>query len=559
MSQTMHIMHKDVRRLRWLLTLGLAVLAVRVFFVVNGAIAADESVATGLLLQQMWSTVQIVELLLSALIVAHLVLEEPLVGYTPFWLTRPYSRAALLSAKLLFAAIALIALPLIADLVTMALFSAGPRALVGAGTTAALGYASWMLTLMVLAALTPSLATFVLAALGVAAAVSMLPAALIGFTNIWTGPPGYTRPAGPDATPIVVMIATYLCVAFSVVVYQYHHRRWRVAAGLAVAGLAATVVVTTFWPWSFARSEQVRAGAWASSVAVAHDPSWGTKVSDVVNVSRQMGVRWRRVSARYVVSGLPPQMTVQSTGIRSRLRFPDGSALESGDRGYFGWNFSPAAAEAALGTRVLVTHDFDRPAEWSPIITVRDRELMPHRGRSGRLDADIDVRVMQMRVVASLPLRPGASVDRGTSRLEIAAVQQGADGSNVVVRRWRVQSPLSVEPNLEEYFALRSRSRGEALMGGVDNSWRLGRRPNAAVLLLGVPFAMIGTPLPFVFVSEGFSVGTLYLRFPGTGFGIPKDLDISSFKDAELVVLETAPAGLVTRRLTIDPFEVPAK
>ena len=267
-------------------------------------------------------------------------------------------------------------------------------------------------------------------------------------------------------------------------------------------------------------------------------------MSDVVNVSRQMGERWRRVSARYIVSGLPPQMTVQSTGIRSRLQFPDGSALESGERGGFGWNFSRAAAEAVLGTRLLVTHDFDRPAEWSSMITVRDRELMPYRGRSGRLDADIDIRVMQMREVATVPLMPGVSVDRGTSRLEISAVQRAADSLSVVIRRWRVEPAFAADPLLEQYFALRRRSSGEALMGGVDNSWRLGGG---------------GGLIPLPVGSGGFSVGSLYLRFPGPGFGIPPDIDIASFDDAELVVLEVAPAGVVTRRLTIDPFVVPAK
>ena len=83
MSQMMHIVRKDVRRLRWLLVLGLVVLITRVALVVNGASAADESVATGLLLQQVWETMAIIELLLMAGIVAQLVLEEPLVGLTP--------------------------------------------------------------------------------------------------------------------------------------------------------------------------------------------------------------------------------------------------------------------------------------------------------------------------------------------------------------------------------------------------------------------------------------------------------------------------------------------
>ena len=542
MSQLMHILRKDVRRLRWLLALWLVLLIVRVLLAVNGAAAANESVAAGLLLQKLWDTMWVIELILGALIVTQLVHEEPLVGFTPFWLTRPYVRTVLLTEKLLFAAVVLIALPLIADLLMLSRFNAGPRALVRGSATAVLGDAIWMLSLMVLAVLTPSLAAFVLTALGIVAAVSTFVAVQVGFFSIWTEPTGYTRPAPPDATPIVVMIATYLCAAFSVVVYQYHRRRWRVAAGLAVAGLAATIISTTFWPWPFARSEEVRAGTWASSVAVAHDPSWGTKISDVVNVSRQMGERWRWVTARFTVSGLPPEMTVQSTGIRSRLQFPDGSALEGGGEGGFGSTFSLAAAEAVLGSRVLVTHDFDRPPEWSPMISVRDRELLPRRGQSGRLDADIDIHVMQMREVATVPLMPGVSVDRGTSRLDVTAVQLGVDSLNVVIQRWHVQSPLSVDPYVQEFFALRRRSTGEALMGGVDNSWQLGG--NGGLI-----------PLPV----GGFSVGLLYLRFPGPGYGIPNDLDIASFDDAELVVLEMAPAGVVTRRLTIDPFVVPAK
>jgi hypothetical protein len=541
MSQTMHILRKDVRRLRWLLALWLVLLTVRVLLAVNGAAAADESVATGLLLQRLWDTLWAIELILAALIVTQVVHEEPLVGFTAFWLTRPYVRTVLLGEKLLFASVVLIALPLIADLLMLSLFNAGPRALARAGATAVLGDALWMLSLMVLAVLTPSLAAFVLTALGIVAAAWTL-VAVAGFFSIWNEPAGYTPPAAPDATPVVVMIAMYLCAAFSVVVYQYHHRRWRVAAGLAVAGLAASVATATFWPWPFARGEQVRAGTWASSVAVAHDPSWGTRVSDVVNVSRQMGERWRRVSARFTVSGLPPQMAVQWTGIRSRLQFPDGSDLESAERGGSGWIFSRAAAEAALGARVLVTHDFDRPAEWSPMITVRDRELLPYRGRAGRLDADIDIHLMQMREVATVPLMPGVSVDRGTSRLDVRAVQLGVDSLNVVIQRWHVQSPLSVDPYVQEFFALRRRSTGEALMGGVDNSWQLGGGGGLMPLPVG-----------------GFSVGSLYLRFPGPGYGIPKDLDIASFDDAELVILEMAPAGVVTRRLTIDPFVVPAR
>jgi ABC-type transport system involved in multi-copper enzyme maturation permease subunit len=189
MSQTMHIMRKDLRRLRWLLALWLALLAASVVLAANGAAAAGASPATGLFLQQLWDTMEIVEALLTALIVAQLVHEEPLVGFTPFWLTRPYVRTVLLWEKLLFAAIAVIALPLIADLAMMSLFNAGPRALISAGATAALGDLVWMLSLMVLAVLTRSLSAFVLTALGIVATLWTLVALWSGFVSIWAGPP----------------------------------------------------------------------------------------------------------------------------------------------------------------------------------------------------------------------------------------------------------------------------------------------------------------------------------------------------------------------------------
>ena len=97
-------------------------------------------------------------------------------------------------------------------------------------------------------------------------------------------------------------------------------------------------------------------------------------------------------------------------------------------------------------------------------------------------------------------------------------------------------------------------------MGGVENGWQLNGRPNAPSMLFGtLPLIGNRNPLFFPFIDAGFSVGTSYLRFPGRGFGIVPNLDVASFDDAELVVLETVSAGVVTRHLTIDPFVVPAR
>ena len=181
------------------------------------------------------------------------------------------------------------------------------------------------------------------------------------------------------------------------IVYQYRHRRWRVAAGLAVAGLAATVVVPLLWPWSFARGEQIQPGTWAPNIAVVHDPSWKTKSSDVRNVSRPLREAWRQVSAHIELSGMPPQVLVRSVGIRSTLQFPDGTAVESSQSGGF-VTYNEPAAEAALGARILSSREVSEPRErWTPMITIREQDFVRHRGQSGRLEANIDLMATEMR------------------------------------------------------------------------------------------------------------------------------------------------------------------
>jgi hypothetical protein len=561
MNRTLHILRKDMRRLRWVLALWLAVLVARVMLTLNGAAAPDEAPETGLFFRELSAAIAMAELLMTALIVARLVHEDALVGYTAFWLTRPYDTGDLVRAKLLLAGGVLVALPVIADLTTMALLAAGPPALIRAGSTEAVGYITWMLSLMVIATLTPSLGVFVLTIVGIVAGTSMLLATMLGLAEVWMDDaPGYTPPGVPDATPGIVMLAVYLCAALAIIVYQYRHRRWRVAAGLAVAGLGATLLVTALWPWSFARAEEIRPAAWAEGAVAVHDSSWGTEVSDVERFGR--GTARRHVNARLTLSGTPPQVTLQSVGVRSRLQFDDGTSVESSQTGGFNSSFTTAAVEAALGdVAVLNPRDVVDPRQaWSPMITLTDEEFVRYRGRVGRLETNVDFHLLRTRELGTLPLTPGAALDDGVSRLEVMAIRRRPDSRDVIARRWRASSLMSTELPSQELFVLRHRARGEALMGGVETGWPMASRGNAAIGLFAMPFRMMGMDTSVSSSSGGgFSAGTMVLRFPGRGFGKAPHVDAAWYDEAELVVLETSPDGMVTRPLTIDPFAVPAE
>lgn len=560
MSQTMHVVRKDARRLRWVLVLFLAVLAARVFVSLNGAGVTGDPVRSGLVLQELSSAMVMMELLMTALIVARLVHEEPLVGFAAFWFTRPYDVADLVRAKLLFSAVILVGLPLVADLTTLALLDAGPQALVRAASTASVVYASSVLALMVIATLTPSLGVFVLTLLGIAAGTSMLLLSVVGLAPIWGSDETarYSPPGTPDATRGLVMLAVYLCAALGIVMYQYRHRRWRVATVLTVGGLAATLIVPVLWPWSFARGEEIRPGPWAADATIVHDPSWGTKMSDMTRFGR--GAPRREVGARVILSGTPPQVTVPQTGGRSRLQLADGTVIESGLRGGSATPFRADTVEAALGgVQVLAFREVYEQG-WTSMITLAEDEYTRHRGRSGRLEADVYFELQRTREVGSLPVTPGAALDDGVSRLEIIDVQRRSGGRDVVMRRWSTQSLLAAERSPDErLFALRHRSRREALMGGVETQWTTGRRGNAAIALLRLPFAMLGAGFGISGESAGggFSAGTTFLRFPGPGYGKAPPLDEAWFDQAELVVLHREWAGVLRRRLFIEKFIVP--
>ena len=208
MSQTLHIMRKDVRRLRWLLVLWVAVLAMRVVLSLSIVTSTDASLSGAFALRQLSSPIVTIELLMTSLIVVLLVHEEALAGFTAFWLTRPYDRGALVRAKLLLATVVLVALPLLADLTTMGLLKAGPVALMTAGSTAAVAYVGGTLSLLVAATLTPSFSAFALTVLGVVVGTLMLAGVRVGLASLWRADPySYIPPAVPDATPAVVMLA----------------------------------------------------------------------------------------------------------------------------------------------------------------------------------------------------------------------------------------------------------------------------------------------------------------------------------------------------------------
>jgi len=216
MLQTLHIFSKDVRSLRYEIGVTLAVAATFVFFQVTDSRFRD--LGTPLLL-----------VIAGWLLTVRVVHEEPLPGTRQFWLTRPYSRASLLAAKILFL-LAFIVLPkTIADLaITLHAGFSFSDLLPGLLCSQVLLFTLFAIPIAAIAAVTTNLAQAIVASLPL-----MFMLAISGGSAL--GPLDWVRHAA--------MALALAAAALSVVVFAYGTRRTTLARLLAgVLWIAAVVI-----------------------------------------------------------------------------------------------------------------------------------------------------------------------------------------------------------------------------------------------------------------------------------------------------------------------------
>ena len=572
MNQMMHILRKDFRHLRWLLVLWVVILITRVVLAAIGAGTAGATFPAMVVFRELSGVLSFVPTLMMALIIARLIHSEPLVGWNAFWLTRPYSSNALLSAKLLFLALVVVIAPLVADLVTMSSFHAGSRAQLAAAASFAFGHLTWALAACVVAALTPSLAAFVFAVIGSVVALVVTLLLLISVSFAVGGGQTVTGEAMIlfDPTPGFVATMVFVAGALAVVVYQYRYRRWKIALALAGAGLAVTLLLPGYWPWPFLRPESPDPGPWARNTQATQ-----------VTIDRRMALNTsrdvfdsgapprRRIHAFVQLTAKPAQFTSASVTVTGTLTLPDGTVLRSRQTDSFSreWGSTEglvlletkAPAHAALGD-VEVLNDVKkrRFEEWPVLLSLTTEEHARYRGQKGRFDGTLEFHMYQTRERGTMPLRDGAALDAGLSRIEVMRATSIEGGYRLVVRHWHVR-PLTAPNNRPSYeFFLRNRSARAAVALGSVDAWSgsfSGHSVGGRVASAALPGFSFGSS------PDAFEVQTQVLEFPwrvqGGYVGAATRLEPAWFDDAELVVLETAYAGTVTRSVSVPDFTIP--
>jgi hypothetical protein len=556
-----HVLNKDVRRLRWSIVGWCVLVLARTVIDTAGADMALGGIGPELGIGELSALISMLNVLLLALLVSRLVHDEPLVGRDAFWLTRPIAPGALLAAKLAFAALFFLVVPLAGSVASAAAFGMGAGDIARTIPVFVLNQVILVMVLMALAAVTPSLTRYVLAIVGVGAAFVM---AMASTALVMLLTAGEIQEGGdvrlPDPTTAVVGGVLIVLTALAVIVYQYRNRRLGRALAIAAIGAVVVFVVPERWAWSFAaqpRAEMAAAPQDTAALTVSLDGS-RPRVSDTFTFRRRTSPK-KDLAAHALVTGVPPEFNLRTIVARSRLELPGGVLLETGRDnataalyGLVGGSTAGrgVSVEAALGGARLLTRSSEvdglSSEQWPMLLRVDEADFVRYRGEPGRLTANLNLIFERAVVRGALPLADGATTDISGVHIRIVRVIRRATGCTVLLRRASVESLFSLRWHRDFMYVLRNETRREA--AGSDVGELSDRGFGTGGFYVSAPH--VG--------GRGFILEQYELQFPARARpdGSSVDLDEAWLAGAELVILESIPAGRISRTVTIDGFRM---
>jgi tetratricopeptide (TPR) repeat protein len=382
-------------------------------------------------------------MLLTAVMVPLLVHEEPLVGTTAAWLTRPLSRPMLLASKAFFMATVLVLPPLVAELSVLALNGARSE-LALAAAEILLIQCALAAAVAALAAVTPNFAHFITWAAVIWTVQALAAAALMvgrmagNPESVWA----WAEPSAFRSVQVATLVGT-LVIGAAVVAHQYLTRRTRRSVVLGVAGIIAVTLLSMGWPPSPpGRPAAANEPGREVELTVEADSVLATDAFSLQALAQPK----KTISARVECAGAPPGTFCEVEDLTASLRFPDGAVIrvERPHRPSFPRLHTPSIQQALGGASVVNGGPSSGVSSLSPDLFEVDRAVYAERGRTPAvLEGSATVTLKRYRVTASLPLKRGASHADGVGQTTITDVLRGPGSCQVVLRQRSLRLLLS--------------------------------------------------------------------------------------------------------------------
>jgi hypothetical protein len=549
MNLTFHQFRKDWARLRFSVALWLLLVLLQAALIIPGIAEPGEDLTLQILFKVLNNLIPILQMILPIVIVPLLLHEEPLVGTTAFWFTRPIDGMMLFRSKMLFLGAVLVLPPFLTELVILGVHGASAQEVFLAVPEIALEQLNFLAYVSVLAALTQTFSRFALvgASLFIAYYVAgFIILVVFSYLDI----PWFFRGWGNSALADSRYIASVLAVAgiSAMLLFNlYRDRKARRAWFTAGAAMVVSFFIYQFWSWDFLGrgngKRETAIDAAAVNVTIPADPR-GRRVSDTLRY-RPKDEAKKEISVPLRLSGLPADYVAEPVRITSSLAFPDGTIIEDKDYlGAFGMSWNSRIVQQALGTARILNPEKE-PALHIRVLSVGDHVFEKYAAVPGKLSAEVEFVVKRYSAVAEIPVRPRARYDRGSEHAVITHVLRQTGGSTILLRESRVSLFFRGDRPKEYYFdffmrptiyVLRNDTRKEALWPD--------ERPGPEFDLLDIFYQRR---------LRTFPLALRYTALTDQGHKLTEFND-EWLADASLVRVEARPAGHLTKNFQVDDF-----
>ncbi len=319
MKQAVHIFRKDIRH-HWLLILtvqALIALHARQAMFGQASVAVSASVSPIGLFYLLVGLSTVLMPLALIFAIAALIQEEALVGTNQFWLTRPYSRLSLVTAKGAFF-VAFLFLPLLAHHLFLILHFHFPISAAIPSLLLTFGQLVSLLVLFVsIATLTSTLPRFVLASI-LSVALTSIALVYISGASMGTWDPLSDIRSG--VAYLVVLIAGIVISS-----YQYATRRTTWTRVAAVAALCAVVVIfgsiSLGMEWKiYSRFRPTDSRFASARLDSSMNPEGLAYTQSPANAWAEQNLR--TLSYPFQVTGLPSHLELHAFRLAGRLESP---------------------------------------------------------------------------------------------------------------------------------------------------------------------------------------------------------------------------------------------
>lgn len=544
-----HVIAKDLRRSRWLLLVAALLAALRAWLVVSPQQLPTINPAASFVHSGLSLLVPFTEIVFFWLFVSLIVHEEPLVGSSAFWLTRPIDRRALLIAKLLTISAVLVGIPVVVNTVLLAVWSAPVSSIVTADLQLALIRTAWLAVAFIVASLTPSTVAYTLATIGALVALGAGSVITLTLLSVLNQSRGIVRgslpePPVPDDTGWIALYLGIALMGLGVVAFQYSTRRQWVTLAMGALVLTASVFWLPRVPWRFARANEPTPPTWATTMSPRLS---GLEVRTDPSLDFTRGDTRYLISARVELPALPRGYSVQTFALESRL-LPESGPPVTGRTSRSILSFKsedlrPAVTWYGLLDDTPLSNPWNSLTEHAWPVLMATSSADHSRLASSVLGYEglVDLRVTAHRVAGVLAVIDGVSVRTDSYLLEIQGVFWGPNGCTLLLRESHFPRLRPGErPKLT--VVLRNVARGSSILGAIHGE--PAPLPVSAFAVF-LPAAALTRPSAFSWVAKW---NASFLSSSGSGsIARPLTLDDAWLKGAEVVVIESRYAGRVIR------------